>query len=87
MGLAKQNQGAIDFVDNAVGIVISTNVETVMGLIYRGCSRLRRLMLIESNYTIAHGQSTHGAATHGTQHHEVVALGSVEEEVGGVFSI
>ena len=30
-------------------IVISTNVETVVGLIYRGCSRLRRLMLIESN--------------------------------------
>ncbi len=34
-------------------VVISTNVETVVGLIYRGCSRLGRLMLIER--TIALG--------------------------------
>jgi hypothetical protein len=37
-------------------IVISTNIETVVGLIYRECSRLRRLMLIESNYSFSFPQ-------------------------------
>jgi hypothetical protein len=44
---------AVRYASDASGwhdIVISTNVETVVGLIYRGCSRLRRLMPIESSY-------------------------------------
>jgi hypothetical protein len=54
---------AVRYASDASGwhdIVISTNVETVVGLIYRGCSRLRRLMLIESNYIygLINGQVT-----------------------------
>lgn len=40
-------------------IVISTNFETVSGRIYKGHSRLRRLILVEINYKNAKAQHYH----------------------------
>jgi uncharacterized protein YwlG (UPF0340 family) len=71
VGLAMGEEKAIEVLTNLsdlgdeiyvfIVIVISTNVETVVGLIYRGCSHLRRLMLIESNHNSVNSRTLQGS--------------------------